>query len=366
MPVRTKRGKKRATSRKRAAPRRRTTATKKRAKKTTVNKNILPEQRQLTMYHDPFSRATKQPKIPDGKVTESLGFQTQAVLETVAVNGGDGILHFLLYPGTDAGLVISGDALSGGAFVTPANQNNVVAFTGSNGVDWSAISSTGGDVTDLDKYAQWRTVSAGLRLSLLNPQEEDDGWWEACRVIEANDPLDYDLTSKNSTANRSANGTIAPTRLLQNLKGKNLVNERSYATGLLRDVKNHVFSLHGIKDEHDFKEPQTTFTFTDADILAYNPVDIVGSFASGSANAMDYINQRIDPSYDMIYVRCYGRNAGNLSRLHCNVVSNQEITFSNEERESRFHTASGSIGAAMNDHVHAKRSFGSASNVVPM
>ena len=64
------------------------TTPKKRTTRKSAPKTLTQEHRQLAVYHNPFSRATKQPKIPDGKVTESLGFQTQAVKELVPVTGG--------------------------------------------------------------------------------------------------------------------------------------------------------------------------------------------------------------------------------------------------------------------------------------
>lgn len=87
------------------------TTPKKKTTRKTAPKTLTQEHRQLAVYHNPFSRATKQPKIPDGKVTESLGFQTQAVKELVPVTGGDGMLHLLMFAGQNCGLMVNGDAL---------------------------------------------------------------------------------------------------------------------------------------------------------------------------------------------------------------------------------------------------------------
>lgn len=315
------------------------------------------------MYHNPFSRATKQPKIPDGKVTESLGFQTQSVLETIGATDGDGVLHMLLYPGQDAGLIISGDQLSAAKFGA-GNKKNVVGFTGSSGLNWTGVTPTGGIAQYLDKYAQWRIVSQGLMLALLNPAEEDDGWWESVRITEPLNTIDYQLTTKDATGNNETSGTIAPTFLIEKLKTKNLVNERSYATGLLRDLNRHMFTLHAISDNHDFNQQSENHTLRDSDVTALAPFDNVLSFSDGSTGVQQMINRTIDKSFDMIYVRCYGRSGTNKSRLHVNVVSNQEITFGIDERESRFHTGSHSVGSAMDAHVHASRMDGSSAHVI--
>ena len=86
-------------------------------------------------------------------------------------------------------------------------------------------------------------------------------------------------------------------------------------------------------------------------------------FDAGVDDITDLIERFTDTSMDMIYIRIHGRASGNLSRLHANIVSNQEITFTAGERESRFHTASGDIGSAMDEHIHAKRGNNAASNV---
>mgnify|MGYP000493856989 CR=1 FL=1 len=321
------------------------------------------ETRQLAVYHNPFARTTKQPKIPDGKVTESLGFQTQAVRETVAATGGDGILHMLLYPGQDAGLIITGDQQSNAAFTT--QKYNVVGFTSSNNLNWSTLTTSGGTATKSERYALWRTVSQGMKLSLLNPAEEDDGWWEAIRVTEPRDPQDFALFTRDSLANRSLAGTIAPLGKLENLKNDNLVNERSYATGLLRDLKDFHFNLNGITDHHDFRQQMTSYFFGANGTGTYDATDVHLPLTAGYIENQNMVNQWVDPGYDMIYVRIHGRTAGNLSRLHVNVVSNQEITFDQTEKESRFQTGSANIGAsAISAHATAKRANGAAAHIV--
>ena len=55
-----------------------------------------------------------------------------------------------------------------------------------------------------------------------------------------------------------------------------------------------------------------------------------------------------------------------LSSSNGTIRLTQEITFAPGEREARFHTTSGNIGPAMDTHIHARRSDGSAANIVPM
>ena len=210
-------------------------------------------------------------------------------------------------------------------------------------------------------------MSQGMRISLLNPAEEDDGWWEAIRVNRPIETTLYNFMCKNAdSVDRTVDGTLAPALVLEDLKTQNLVNERSYATGLLRDLHNHMFSLHAVADEHDFKLQSTAQTFNTDDVTAINGADSFTTLRNGADNAFEMIQRWIDHGHDMVYLRVHGRTGAQLSRLHCNIVSNQEIVFAPEEREARFHTGTGEIGRAMDDHIQAKRGFNSAAHRVPM
>jgi len=230
-------------------------------------------------------------------------------------------------------------------------------------LNWSGVDALGGDVAAIDLYVYWRCVSQGLRLSLLNPQEEDDGWWEAVRINTPIDSASYQFHTTDSSKDRTTKGCIVPAVTLESAKVTQLVNERSYVTGLLRDLKDHTFTLNPIKDDHDLKTQVSQRKVSAGHVNAYSSADEALVFDAGVDDITDLIERFTDTSMDMIYIRIHGRAAGNLSRLHANLVSNQEITFTAGERESRFHTASGDIGSAMDEHIHAKRGNNAASNV---
>jgi hypothetical protein len=350
----------------RTTGRRKTTTrktTKKRTTTTSLNK-LTPEVRQLAVYHNPFARTTKQPKIPDGKITESLGFQTQAVREFKFAPAANGVLDLLLYPGQDAGLIAVGTLDSVNAF--SANAAQVVGYTGSSGIDWSGFDGTAnGLVTFKEKYSLWRIVSQGLKLSLLNPAEQDDGWFESIRVVPSMETDQYSLFTKDTGyGDRVNHGTVCPQELLNQMRTANLVNERSYSTGLLRDLKDMQFNLKGTLDHHDFRQQSENAYLYQADWTGYDAVNAHLPANDGRPNVADFVNQFIDPGYDMIYIRIHGRSDSN-TRLHVNVVSNQEIFFQNSERENRFHTGTVNIGSsAMSSHIQASKGDGSSANVI--
>jgi len=372
---------------KKRSKKRATRSTKKRATKSKTKRRAAPakavtqEERQLAVYHNPFSRATKQPKIPDGKMTESLGFQTQAVGELSARNTnspaavlGDGTMHILLFGGQNCGMAVFGDLAGsypnldpgGTEFSNQSNRIRAVEFITSNRIIANAVNNAGGTLQFSDQYALWRLVSQGCRLSLLNPAEEDDGWWEAVRITE---PLNLDDWALLSTNNRNDKGfmTVAPREFLQQrLPIKELSNQNSYSTGLLRDLKNHVFALHPVKDLHDFRDQESNMTMNDVDI----DLETIGAAGlalglEGSVHdAIRLYDQWIDGSMDMIYIRIHGRVAGNPTRLHYNIVSNQEVVYGIDSRDSRYHTTCGRVGN-IGDHVGALGQNNAASTLIP-
>lgn len=324
---------------------------------------------QLGVFHDPFSRATKQPKIPDGKVTESLGFSVQSVTEAT-IRSGSNVMHMMLFPGQNCGIIYDPENsadLGTRTYYVPEYGN-------AGGPDWSdllGVAPVSGDVTLRDNYALWRIVSQGLQLKLLNPAEQDDGWWEAVRVTEPITTTDYFLTTTDDSSNVASNGALTPdiTRYGATsisggtLRDRNLVNEPSYSTGLLRDLHKVQFNLHGKLDHHDFSEQK--LEIDSGSISDYVPAILQAQFDQGIDNQYDLIKNYIDSGYDMIYLRIHGRPSGTTpTRLHVNVVSNQEVSFGTIQRESRYQTKSENLGSAAEKHASVRNMQNSAAHIV--
>lgn len=364
----------RVTKRPRKAPRRRLGPAKKppakkrkpaRRKLTGTSEAV----KQLTMYHNPFSTATKQPKIPDGKMGESLGFQTQTVKELICNDAASsGVMTLLMYPGMNSGLIAINEKLGVDTFVSPSNQINVMGYQGSNSMDYSAVAgAASGDIIMNDNYAYWRIVSQGLRLSLLNPAETDDGWWEAARIHVGADPANWKLTGNNLVLDNTA-GTMVPATLAQAIASGSvaLVNENSYTTGTLRDLKNNLFTLHPIKDDHDFVHPRTTMAMFSTDMTGFDPVDQTVTLDAGHDNGQELVESWNDPSFDMVVIKIHGRtDATNRTRLHANLVSNQEIIFAANEREARFHTTTENTPGFEQHASKLRKNNQSAHNIPP-
>lgn len=325
---------------------------------------------QLHVLHDPFSDKTSQPKIPDGKANESLGFATQTVQEVGNAQGED-TMHIILFTGQNSGVIIDNTAQAG----LGARTYYIPTFFGSNGLDWLDLTEAidANNVRGLDNYALWRVVSTGLQLKLLNPVDQDDGWWESVRVTPELSNVDWYLTTgNNSNQTGGNNGTIAPVGLIKSLlANQTLANEQSYSTGLLRDLHRVQFECHGQKDYHDFIHQRNEVRLAAAAQSAVDQTtDFEAQFTQGHADATDVIQQFVDTSYDMVYIRLHCRsNTGTEptlgSRFHLNCISNQEVVFDHEERESRFHTKTHTVGSgAASIHMQARRADQNAAKMV--
>jgi hypothetical protein len=322
---------------------------------------------QLEMFHNPFSRATTQPKIPDGKTVESLGFHTEAVGEVV--NSEDQpIMHMLMYAGQKSALII--DKVGG----LSTRTYTIPDFQASGGINWTTLlvdPPIQAAIGQIEPYANWRTVSAGLRLALLNPSEENDGWWEAVRVTEPLDASDWYYTTTGVSNVPANNGTIAPLDLIDQFASKEIVNERSYVTGLLRELEDYQFELHGVKDHHDFTTGKEQIHISPESRYAADIPNKEVRMQNGFQESFDVIESNVDQGYDMIYIRFHCRkndgSAGDQalqgSRIHYNLVSNQEIVYGIDRKESRFQTQTGNVGVdASSKHASLRRMRGSAAH----
>lgn len=361
-----KKSKRKVSSRKKktSTKRRRTTSktmTRKKSSNGIRKGDVVAEQ--LRVYANPHSMVTSQPKIPDGRVQRSLGLSSQGAGELTAYTGdipagqngsttGDGVLHILMYAGQNSGAIIlnSLNACRDSAGTVYLNDEAVGEFMRWNGAPETSISAilndtSGGTLNYSDEYSRWRVVSQGLTLGLLNPAEEDDGWYEMVRVYDTLDTNDYCIMNADRSP-INARGTVCPKyKLANDLMSRSLANNVSYKTGLLRNIHKEYFQLLPNYTDHEFKQQMDTYNLSGDDVAA---VSISGSgtgrfvqFNAGREPVRELINSKIDEAFDMIYIRIHGRtNPASPTRIHYNICANHEVTYSNDQVEHRFMTPS--------------------------
>lgn len=276
----------------------------------TVGKNHMQDC--LAVYHNPFSVATTNPKIPDGKVYASTGLRLQAVAEVV--NDGTESMDILLFPGLSNGLTVSSS--TGG---TPA------------GTPWSIPYKAHGRFSQTTTYPleqlgttpihKWRLVSQGLKITLINNSDENDGWFEAIRIQGNADGGFKPTLSANEPAGSGSYIGAGGSTTLPAVQDTNLVEHPTYVTGKLRDIHKYLFHLMPQGNDHDFT---------------------IISKSQGSDE--EFANACLDnESFDMVFIRVHGRTQaanGTPTRLMVHVVANQEIVYEEASFMTRYHSES--------------------------
>lgn len=232
----------------------------------------------MSILINPFSTSTMAPKLPDGKVPRTSGIRLRNTGELACSITGPSMIA--LIPGLSNALCWN---ISGAATVAaPA------AFSGHIGT-----------VADRANVQKGRIVSAGMRLSLLNNADENDGYWEACRMPVSASDFTIDATTGLARLNFLVDAT------------KNLSQYQTYQTGKIRDLHRIQFDLSSQDTEHDYNT-----------LLAAAAGDMV------------------DTRFDVVIVKINGRLGTGVSptRLMYNCISNQELVYKEDTALARLMT----------------------------
>lgn len=329
---------------------------------------------QLHVYHNPFSGATQQPKIPDGKAPTSLGYSHQSVF-TLKNSDQTDTMDVLLFPGLGCSMVMGGSPIINGVDTFDANSRAYATEPPSGNVqgtiDWSGVvaGSANNNITQNDDIAQWRIVSTGLQMKLLNPVEKDEGWWEAIRITRGMTPTDYRLsTLRVDGTNKDTEGVVAPIDYLFGLAGTTLSNDPTYSTGLLRDLHRLQFELHPVKDYHDFITSKIEYRFSEPSMGTLNTTADEVDFETANPHTYQIIESNFDTGHDMVLLRLHCRaniaDYSEGSEFHVNMVRNLELQYGINSTLNSFETATHNIGAASEVHANAKLKNHSSAHMV--
>lgn len=292
--------------------------------------------RQLSVAANPFSTATLEPKLPDGKTNTSAGWRLQNTFDFTV--GGE-VTNLLLFPGLKSCVVIDGKEQitpavtdAAGNITTPESRATVSFRNnlGSDHVDIEGPAGTGLDagefsLNDATPLSRWRCVSVGMKLTLVNNSEDDDGWFEATRFMPQTEGTEVLVDTEA--------GVYPKPSSLFGARGYNMIQNQSYITGKLRNLHKHIFYCQTNNNSHDFVDIPNAWKY-DASIAGQNTWDIVNDF--------------IDKNMDMIHIRIHGRQgpapgAANANpcckgtKLMCHTISNIETVY-NLGALSRHHT----------------------------
>jgi len=260
---------------------------------------------QLAVYANPFSTATTNPKIPDGKAYHSTGLRLQAVKEFV--NNTTPTMDFLLFPGLNNGIIAANVVAANEVDRYMRYPSHYVTVPSDNPGDGLFVQNS---ETAIDK---WRIVSQALKVTLINNSDENDGWWESSRVqLSSDEVFQLRATSDGNVVGSTSSATTLPGIDIN----RQLVENPTYVTGKLRDIHKHAFQLAPQGADHDFQE--------------------LRSVIDASLTTAD--TKILDPNYDAIYLRIHARGGTTPTRLMLHVVSNQEVVYDEGSTLVRYHS----------------------------
>jgi hypothetical protein len=359
----------------------------------------------LSVAINAFSDATQQPRFPDGKANESVGMKYQMINEIEAVTGGE--IEILFFPGLNACILVK-DAVSKSLGERSTFENSAttklqrVENHVSGEVRLELINPTApAPQYSLDNLkvtftqpeermvAKWRAVSYGLLLSLVNNSEENDGWWEACRISPPADAREFAMSliypnltvAQINTSPREFTQFPHITQpfnifpVMPQISSSQMLNTPSYSTGKLRNIHNVIFQLNPDFGTHEFIDMNRSTTingtsFFDQDVAAEgHPFDVDTAALGNPQQPRDNgapltalaahkgitfgravpqiedtpLDTFFDHTFDAIFIRIHGvdgKGGRSPSRLTMHSVMNQEIIYDEKAHNARFHQPS--------------------------
>lgn len=255
--------------------------------------NVGSDAAQAAILTDPFSLVS-QPKLWDGKRQSTSGVRLRTTGELTLDQNGP--TYLCLLPGHSTCLAWQ----TGGSTIyhnTPFKGHLATA------VDRSNV-----------KMA--RVVSCGLRLTMINNSDQNEGYWEAARIsVQPQDfTIDPVTGALRYTAIQPADPLVASTGLAGANPVPNIVlsNHHTYQSGKIRDLEDWQFKINSVDDDHEFTpvyEPPTPGIF-------------------------------LDENWDMIIIKLHGRkqNTGPTMLMY-DAISNQEVVYVEDTSLARLMTS---------------------------
>lgn len=231
----------------------------------------------LSILVNPFSTSTMAPKLLDGKVPRTSGLRLRSTGEITCNTAAPTMIALL--PGLSNSLCYNVDGTT--VVVPPAFGGHV------------------GTTADRANVQRGRVVSAGLRLTLINNADQNDGYWEAARIPVSSTDFTIDATTGVAKFN-----FIAAT-------STNLSQYQTYQTGKVRDLHRIQFDLSSQDTEHDYNN------------------------LTASAGG-----EMIDTRYDVVVIKINGRTGTGVdpTKLMYDSISNQEVVYKENTALARLMT----------------------------
>lgn len=317
--------------------------------------------KQLAVLRNPFSQATNQPKVPDGKSQTSLSRRMRLTQEILSYD--DNAIHIVLLPLLNCPATAFNVEYNGTTkFIPMVFKGGKLGYSGGQRTVLPAASSQYDQDTSWWQFSgaelsKWRIVSQGIRFNLLNVMDENDGWYEAIRFNWRENPSDFlirqedpDFAGANWTNNTNGINSLQnsaglgwtlvpkPNGIGSYLAGLNMVTQPGYESGLLRDIhkKQFILAPHGVDSEFNILRNTAHLQVDPTDGQVRDAVENTADLhqdrglpiSSHNPKVQDIMDSFIDQSFDAVYIRIHPRaKASGGSKLLCHVAQNIEMCY---------------------------------------
>lgn len=246
----------------------------------------------MEMLINPFTTTLKSPKILDGEIKTSAALKLRATGEIVC--SPTTTTNVILFPGLTNVVCFC---------TVPTGDEDTATPTVANiTVDGCIFKNHLSLPSERAVVRLARLTGAGVRFFLTNSQEEDDGYWEACRI--SSHVASTDLVFLTDTG-----GSLGCAMKKVLATDYDLSNNATYQFGHLRDIHKFVFKLNSEDNDHKYSH-----------VTGLNATNDPGFQNAAALADMD--------QWDMIYIKIRGRrNAASPSVLRFDSVANQELVY---------------------------------------
>lgn len=245
---------------------------------------------------NPFSVVIKSPKLLDGEVKNTAALKLRATGEIICSTTLN--TNIILFPGL-TNVICYCTAPTG---LDNSTDPMVSPLTDPINIDGTVFKQHLSTVPDRSAVRLARLTGAGARFFLTNSAEEDDGYWEACRITNH-------LGERDVFFKTDGGGVHLGAGVLKALATDfDLANNSTYQFGQLRDIHKYVFKLNSEDNDHKFSAVSGLNTTTEN--------------TNTTASLAD-LNQ-----WDMVFIKIRGRrNTTSPSVLRFDTVANQEMVY---------------------------------------
>jgi len=223
------------------------------------------------VVRNPFSTATAAPKLMDHKALRSLGMRRNLVKSYDF--GAENDYDIILSPILDSPMYIRSAANTAAGDVTAKAGGDIPVFgTDVNLMSWKKMDPAVEPKTDVGQdtkteVSKWRMVSQGMKITLVNSADDNDGWFEAFpftpnfgfpAIRHTTTRAGIDALTKDTPVGMSA---FPPGEYGLNdkteLNGWSAADKQGYITGKLRNINKYIFANKRNNRDHEFVEVPT-------------------------------------------------------------------------------------------------------------